>query len=63
MNAFIKTENGTYKVYRHGGDWQVLGPSYERWHSVWQADVMGSLLRALEDVPGFDRSIEIISLN
>ena len=62
MNAFIKTENGLFKVYRHGQDWQIIGPRFERWSSVWSANPMGSLMRALDTVPGFDRQIEIIKI-
>lgn len=62
MNAFIRTENGLFKAYRHGLDWQVVGPNFERWFSVWQADPMGSLVRALDSVPGNDRAVEIVSL-
>ncbi len=62
MNAFIRTENGLFKVYRHGLDWQVIGPRFERWFSVWQADLMGSLMRALDSAPGNDRIVEIVSL-
>ena len=61
MNAFIRTEHGLFKAYRHGLDWQVVGPNFERWFSVWQADPMGSLMRALDSVPGNDRAIEVIS--
>lgn len=62
MNAFIKTEKGLFKVYRHESDWQVIGPQFERWFSVWSNDVAGSLDRALASVPGLDRQIEIVSL-
>lgn len=62
MNAFIRTEHGLFKVYRHGLDWQVIGPNFERWCSVWQADPMASLMRALNTVPGKERTIEIVSL-
>jgi hypothetical protein len=62
MNAFIKTEKGLFKAYRHGLDWQVIGPRFERWFSVWQSDIMGSLMRALDSVPGNDRDIQIVSL-
>ena len=62
MNAFIKTEHGTFKAYRHGGDWEVLGPKFERWFSVHQADVLGSLHRALESVPGIERDVHILSI-
>jgi len=62
MNAFIKTENGLFKVYRHGLDWQVISPDFERWFSVWQRDILGSLMRALDSVPGNDRAVEIVSL-
>ena len=62
MNAFIRTEHGLFKVYRHGLDWQVIGPEFERWFSVWQADIMGSLNRAIDSVPGIQRETEIITL-
>ncbi len=62
MNAFIKTEQGLFKAYRRGCDWQVIGPNFERWFSVWTADVKGSLLRALDTAPGTDRTIQIITL-
>lgn len=61
MNAFIKTEAGLFKAYRHGSDWQIIGPRFERWFSVWTADPLGSLMRAIDTVPGFDRQIEIIT--
>jgi hypothetical protein len=63
MNAFIKTEQGLFKVYRQGDEWQVLGPKFERWFSIWSSDVIGSLHRALDSVPGDDRQTEIIGLN
>ena len=62
MNAFIKTENGLFKVYRHGQDWQLIGPRFERWFSVWAADPLGSLMRAVDAAPGSDRQIEIITI-
>ena len=62
MNAFIHTEQGLFKVYRQGDDWQVLGPRFERWFSVWSANPLASLNRALDSVPGADRQVEIISL-
>jgi hypothetical protein len=62
MNAFIETENGLFKVYRHGLEWQVIGPRFERWFSVWQHNPMASLLRALDSVPGNRRTVEIVSL-
>ena len=62
VNAFIKTEAGLFKVYRHGSDWQLIGPGFERWFSVWTADPLGSLMRAIDAAPGKDRQIEIISL-
>jgi hypothetical protein len=62
MNAFIKTEKGLFKAYRRGLDWQIVGPKFERWFSVWQHDVTGSLMRALDSVPGNDRTVEIVSL-
>lgn len=63
MNAFVKTEKGLFKVYRRGEDWQIIGPKFERWFSVWSTDKMGSLLRAIESVPGENREVEIISLS
>ena len=61
MNAFIKTENGLFKVYRHGQDWQIIGPRFERWFSVWADNPLRSLMRALDSVPGLNRQIEIIT--
>lgn len=62
MNAFIKTEYGLFKVYRHGLDWQIIGPKFERWFSVWQGNETLSLLNALDSVPGINREIEFINL-
>ena len=62
MNAFIKTEQGLFKAYKRGDDWQVIGPQFERWFSVWAADVAGSLDRALASAPGRDRQIQIVNL-
>jgi len=62
MNAFIRTDRGLFKAYRRGFDWQIVGPQFERWFSVWQRDVLGSLMRALDSVPGHDRAVEIVSL-
>ena len=62
MNAFIRTEAGLFKVYRHGLDWQVVGPGFERWFSIWQHEPLASLVRALDSVPGNDRAVEIVSL-
>lgn len=62
MNAFIRTEHGLFKVYRHGLDWQVVGPNFERWFSVWKHEPLASLVRALDSVPGKDRTVEIVSL-
>ena len=61
MNAFVKTESGLFKVYRVGDDWQILGPKFERWCSVWRADVMGSLRHALSRIPG--RHIDTVFLS
>ena len=63
MNAFIRTEQGLFKVYRHGTDWQIVGPRFERWFSVWSRDVTGSLMRAIDAVPGTDRTVEIVKLS
>lgn len=63
MNAFIKTEKGLFKVYRHGSDWQIIGPDFERWFSVWEQDIRGSLKRVLDSAPGVGTRVEqIISL-
>lgn len=62
MNAFIKTENGLFKVYKRDQNWQVIGPKFERWFSVWSADVLGSLRRAIDAVPGTNRTVEIVKL-
>jgi hypothetical protein len=62
MNAFIKTEHGTFKAYRRGSDWEIVGPEFERWFSVWHNDVLGSLQRALDSVPGQERDKRILSL-
>jgi hypothetical protein len=62
MNAFIKTEQGLFKAYKHDSDWQVIGPQFERWFSVWAADVAGSLDRALASAPGLDRHVQIVTL-
>ena len=62
MNAFIRTEHGLFKAYRHGLDWQIVGPGFERWFSVWQREPLASLVRALDSVPGNDRTVEIVSL-
>ena len=62
MKAFIKTEHGLFKVYRHGLDWQVIGEGFERWFSVWKGSELQSLLHALDSVPGLDRQVEIISV-
>lgn len=67
MNAFMKTNDGTIKVYRIGLDWRVvLSGGDERWFSVWQSDIFGSLLKCFNDVmPTFFSygEIEILSLN
>lgn len=63
MNAFCRTDTGLYKVYRHGADWQVIGPHYEKWYSVWSADVVGSLMRAINSIPGSEKTVEIIGLS
>lgn len=62
MNAFVRTDCGLFKIYRRGLDWQVIGPDFERWFSVWQADPMGSLMRAISAAPGSNRIVEIVSL-
>jgi hypothetical protein len=60
MNAFIKTDKGLFKAYRRGLDWQIVGPSFERWFSVWQHDIKGSLMRALDSAPGQNRDCQIV---
>jgi len=62
MHAFIKTERGLFKVYRHGGDWQIVGPDFERWFSVWTRDERGSLQRAIDSAPGSVRTVQIIAI-
>ena len=62
MNAFIKTEHGIFKAYRRGSDWEIIGPKFERWFSVWSNDVLGSLQRAFDSVPGHERDERILSL-
>jgi hypothetical protein len=62
MQAFLKTDKGLFKAYRHGLDWQIVGPGFERWFSVWQHDVMGSLMRALDSAPGQKRDCQIVSM-
>ena len=51
MYAFIKTPDGLYKIYNHGDDWQIIGPSFERWVSVWKDDIKASLYRAIRSIP------------
>jgi hypothetical protein len=63
MNAFVSTELGTFKAYRVGDEWQVLGPGFERWFSVWRADPLGSLMRALQAAPGVKRHVEVCRLS
>ena len=63
MNAFARTEHGLFKVYRQGDDWQVIGPAFERWFSVWRSDIFASLMRALDAVPGVNRQVEIMRLD
>ena len=63
MNAFIKTEYGLFKAYRHDMDWQIIGEKFERWFSVWSGNELQSLLRALDSVPGSNRQVEIISVS
>lgn len=46
--AFLKTESGITKAYHDGSDWLVQGPDGKiRYSSIWQADFVGSLKRAL----------------
>ena len=52
MNAFIKTKNGLYKIYREDLNWQLINPDRsERWFSVWQKDMKNSLLRVVHNIP------------
>jgi hypothetical protein len=44
--AFTRTAAGLFKVYDHGTDWQIIGPGFERWHSVWQHNRAASLRAA-----------------
>ena len=49
--AFTRTPAGLFKVYDHGTDWQIIGPNYERWCSVWTNDRAASLKRAVALIP------------
>lgn len=50
MFAFVALDNGrTLKAYRHGYDWQIIGPDIERWFSVWQGNERESLDRAFAE--------------
>jgi hypothetical protein len=61
MYAFIKTPDGLYKIYNHGDDWQVIGPDFERWFSVWRGDVRASLYRAVRSIPLADFNDLVVS--
>jgi hypothetical protein len=61
MYAFIKTPDGLYKIYNHGDDWQVVGPDFERWFSVWRDDVKASLYRAVRSIPLADFNDLVVS--
>lgn len=37
MYAFVRTDVGLFKVYRHEYDWQIIGPDFERWSSIMRA--------------------------
>ena len=54
LAAFVRADNGLFKVYDQGPDWQIIGPGFERWTSQWAADVKGSLKRAVSLIPGAD---------
>lgn len=55
MFAFISTEEGLFKIYARGEDWQVIGPNnFERWFSCWSADYNASLFRVINSIPGAD---------
>jgi hypothetical protein len=55
MYAFIKTQDGLYKIYNHDSDWQVIGPlGFERWFSIWTDDKKASLHRAVRSIPSSD---------
>lgn len=51
LAAFTRTRAGLFKVYDHGDDWQIVGPSFERWTSTWAQDRRSSLLRACSLIP------------
>ena len=61
MNAFIKTKNGLYKIYRNGLNWQLINPdNTERWFSVWQKDLKNSLFRVVHNIPDASESDLVI---
>ena len=52
LSAFVKTQQGLYKIYDQGSDWQVLGPDrFEKWFSSWGADRGASLKRVIDAIP------------
>lgn len=65
MNAFIKTKNGLYKIYRDGLNWQLINPdNTERWFSVWQKDLKNSLFRVVHNIPdASENDLVIIKLD
>jgi hypothetical protein len=50
--AFARTPAGLFKIYDHGTDWQIIGPGFERWRSVWTHDRAASLRAAAALIPG-----------
>ena len=49
--AFTRTPAGLFKIYDQGTDWQIIGPDFERWCSVWSTDRAASLKRAISLIP------------
>ena len=56
MIAFYSNGKNQVKAYLHGtSDWQLIDDtSKERWFSVWQADVKGSLHNAFCRFLGYE---------
>jgi hypothetical protein len=53
MKAFYSDGSNQVKAYLHGSDWQLIDDNgNERWFSVWQSDVKGSLHNAFNKFLG-----------
>lgn len=59
MYAFVRTDAGLFKVYRHEYDWQIIGPDFERWSSIWRADPESSFQRAVWTIPSITSESEV----